>query len=153
MNIIEKSSKYIVSLGKIGFIKPASGTWGTLASMPVAFLIAYIYSPLSLVIASFIILIIGWYFTNIYEKINNKHDASEIVIDEMAGVFITLSFIPVDVWYYIAGFFIFRFFDILKPYPINIIDNQKTAFSVMLDDLIAGLYAGITLWVLLWIVL
>jgi len=145
MNIIEKSSKYIVSLGKIGFIKPASGTWGTLASMPVAFLIAYIYSPLSLVIASFIILIIGWYFTNIYEKINHKHDASEIVIDEMAGVFITLSFIPVNVWYYIAGFFIFRF--------INIIDNQKTAFSVMFDDLIAGLYAGITLWILLWIVL
>ena len=72
MNIIEKLSKYIVSLGKVGFMKPASGTWGTLASMPVAFLIAYIYSPLSLVIASFITLIVGWYFTNIYEKTNNK---------------------------------------------------------------------------------
>lgn len=151
MNIIEKLSKYIVSLGKVGFIKPASGTWGTLASMPVAFLIAYIYSPSSLIIASFITLIVGWYFTNIYEKTNNKHDANEVVIDEMAGLFITLSFIPVNVWYYIAGFLIFRFFDIFKPYPINLIDEQKTAFSVMFDDIIAGLYAGITLWIILWI--
>ena len=69
----------------------------------------------------------------------------------MAGLFITLSFIPVDVWYYIAGFLIFRFFDIFKPYPINLIDEQKTAFSVMFDDIIAGLYAGMTLWIILWI--
>ena len=148
--MINTLAKYIVSLGGVGFLRPFSGTWGTLATMPVAYLLAYNFSPSSLIIFSIPIFLIGWYFTAIYEKHSDKHDASEVVIDEMAGTFVTLAFIPVDLIYYTIAFFMFRAFDIIKPYPIGAIDRQKTPFSVMFDDMVAGLFAGLVMWVIVW---
>ncbi|MGB1361488.1 MAG: phosphatidylglycerophosphatase A, partial [Alphaproteobacteria bacterium] len=101
----------------------------------------------------FIVFLIGWYFTYLYENQSQKHDASEVVIDEMAGVFITLAFVPVDIWYYVIGFLMFRIFDVLKPYPVYMIDRQKTPFSVMFDDVVAGFMAGLVMWVLVWIMI
>ena len=141
-------SKYTVSLFGVGFLKPASGTWGTLATVPIAYLIAVQFSPFALILASFIAFIIGWIATAIYEKHSKKHDASEVVIDEMAGMFLTLALIPVDIELYVIGFFVFRFFDIIKPFPARTIDRQKTPFSVMLDDVIAGIYSMIVVWIL-----
>ncbi|MGB1361293.1 MAG: phosphatidylglycerophosphatase A, partial [Alphaproteobacteria bacterium] len=66
--MIEKTTKLVVSLGGAGFLKPASGTWGTLASMPIAWIIASCFSPSVLIIASFIVFLIGWYFTYLYEN-------------------------------------------------------------------------------------
>lgn len=139
-------AKYIVSLGGVGFIRPASATWGTLASMPIAYSIATMLSPLWLVGASAIIFLLGWWATTVYESQTQKHDASEIVIDETAGICITLAVVPVDVTLYAIGFLLFRFFDIAKIYPANHIDAQKTPFSVMFDDVIAGFYAMVCLW-------
>ena len=150
---MEKIAKYIVSLGGVGFLKPASGTWGTLVSMPIAYFLASCFSPSSLILFSIPVFLIGWYFTAIYEKHSDKHDASEVVIDEMAGTFVTLAFIPVDLVYYTIAFFMFRIWDIVKPYPIRAIDRQKTPFSVMFDDMVAGLGAGICMWIIVWLMI
>lgn len=139
-------SKYTVSLCGVGFLKPASGTWGTLATMPIAYMLAVQFSPLSLFFASFVVFMVGWIATAIYEKHNKKHDAGEVVIDEMAGMFLTLVLIPVDMVLYGVAFFVFRFFDIVKPFPIRTIDRQKTPFSVMLDDVVAGIYSMVVIW-------
>ena len=142
---------HIVTWGGAGYLKPASGTWGTLAGMPFAFIIAYLTSPIMLIPFATLIFFIGWWATYKYEYATGKHDASEIVIDEVCGVFIALSVVPLELSYYIAGFFIFRIFDIWKPFPIRNIDALKTPFSVMYDDVVAGIFSAMTLWTIQWL--
>ena len=146
--MIHTLAKYTVSLGGIGFLKPASGTWGTLTTLPIAYVIATLFSPIWLLVASAIVFFIGWIATTVYEKNTTRHDASEVVIDEMAGMFLTLAIIPVDMTLYVVAFFVFRFFDIVKVFPANVIDRQKTPFSVMMDDIFAGIYAMVVVWVI-----
>jgi len=73
------------------------------------------------------------------------HDAQLIVIDEVVGVWIAVFALPFHWQYYLAAFVIFRFFDILKPLCIRKLDNLKTDWSVMLDDVAAGVYANLVL--------
>ena len=141
----------LISWGGSGYMKPASGTWGTLAGMPFAFILAYLTSPIMLIVFSAILFFVGWYATYKYEQATNKHDASEIVIDEVCGVFITLSVVPLELSYYILGFLSFRLFDIWKPYPIRNIDKLKTPFSVMYDDVLAGIFGAITILGIQWL--
>jgi phosphatidylglycerophosphatase A len=78
------------------------------------------------------------------------HDAPAIVIDEIAGVWITAFMIPLDWKYYLYALVIFRFFDILKPFYIRRLDKMKSDWSVMLDDMLAGLYGLIVLQLLIY---
>ncbi len=73
------------------------------------------------------------------------HDAQLIVIDEVVGVWIAVFALPFQWQYYLAAFVLFRFFDILKPLYIRKLDNLKTDWSVMLDDVLAGVYANLVL--------
>ena len=73
------------------------------------------------------------------------HDAQLIVIDEVVGVWIAVFALPFHWQYYLAAFVMFRFFDILKPLYIRKLDNLKTDWSVMLDDVVAGVYANLIL--------
>lgn len=139
-----------ITVGYSGCLKPASGTWGTLVSMPIAYTLAWLTSPIMLIVFSAILFFIGWWAVAKFEDATGTHDASEIVIDETVGVFITLSIVPLELSYYILGFIAFRIFDIFKPYPIKVIDNLKTPFSVMFDDVIAGIMAGLVMWGILW---
>jgi len=108
----------------------------------------------------FLILIVGFFFIySVYaiDKFKNyfdEVDSREIVIDEFVGQSIPIitaySLMPNNInnfiFYIIVSFFLFRFFDIVKPYPINIIDkNIKNGFGVMLDDVVAGIYSSIIL--------
>ena len=80
------------------------------------------------------------------EKIFQKKDASYIVIDELVGFLITMFLVPVTWMYVVAGFFLFRFFDIVKPPPANIFNRRKKGgLDVVLDDVFAGIYACIVL--------
>ena len=78
------------------------------------------------------------------------HDAPSIVIDEIAGVWITAFMIPLNWKYYLYALVIFRFFDILKPLYIRKLDNLKSDWSVMLDDLLAGVYGFVVLQLLMY---
>ncbi|MCD6091022.1 MAG: phosphatidylglycerophosphatase A [Bacteroidales bacterium] len=74
-----------------------------------------------------------------------EHDAQKIVIDEVIGVWIAVFALPFQWQFYLAAFVLFRFFDILKPLYIRKLDNLKTDWSVMLDDVLAGVYANLIL--------
>ena len=97
-------------------------------------------------------IIISWYSTYVYVLKNKIHDPSEIIIDEFLGQLISLSPIlfvngfEIDKINFfvlmILSFLLFRFFDILKPWPIYIVDKSRTSLSILLDDVIAGLLAS-----------
>ena len=152
---LRKPSHLFATLFGIGLLPLAPGTWGSLFGL-ILFLYVGVYLSISqeLFYFSLIIVIslsfIACYFsTKDLEK--NEKDQKSIVIDELAGVWI--AFIPVSgivmmrdfLMYSFLAFIFFRIFDIWKPYPINIVDKGiKNYFGVVLDDLVAGIYAAIT---------
>jgi len=131
-----------------GFIRPASGTWGTLASLPIC-LITVLYSGLLGVIGvSMTLFVIGLWVTNLHQKDIGKHDPSEVVIDETVGMMIaSIPLLYVFNWQMIlACFVLFRLFDAIKSGPVGWLDkNIDGALGVMIDDIAAGLMTTIVL--------
>jgi phosphatidylglycerophosphatase A len=128
-----------------GLAKKAPGTCGTLAAIPLYLLIAQtgnlLYSLLTLVAT-----VTGiWICDKAADKLG-EHDFGGIVWDEIAGYLITLWWIPFSWQGMVLGFVLFRFFDILKPWPIKIADRRvKGGFGIMLDDVLAGVLANLVL--------
>jgi len=118
------------------------GTFGSILGT-LAFLLIPIDSFLMKMILLTVILIVGAYSSFQIEIATGREDNQIIVIDEIAGVWLTLSIIPEGTWFTLAGLMVFRLFDILKPYPIRKLEKVKYGYGVMLDDLLAGLYAGV----------
>ena len=155
-----KPSHIFATLFGVGLLPFAPGTWGSLFGL-ILFFYTNIYLSINvqlfylffLVIILFAILVC---FFATKELGDNEKDQKSIVIDELAGVWI--AFIPVSgivmmqdfLTYSILAFLLFRLFDIWKPYPIGLIDKKiKNYLGVVLDDLVAGLYAAITVWLIL----
>lgn len=131
-----------------GLAPKAPGTFGTLAAIPVFWLIQDLSWPLYLswLVVTFIL---GVYWCDRSAKALGVHDHGGIVWDEMVGYWLTMFFAPVGWLWILGGFVLFRFFDILKPWPINIIDRRVGGgFGIMVDDIVAALYAWLALQVL-----
>lgn len=73
------------------------------------------------------------------------HDPSQVTIDEVVGMWITLAFLPKTLFFITAGFFIFRLLDIIKPFPARRIDQMRGGLGIMLDDVVAGFYSNLVL--------
>jgi len=73
------------------------------------------------------------------------HDPAEVTIDEVAGMWITLFLLPKKIFVVLAAFFVFRFFDIIKPFPARKFDTMHGGFGIMMDDVVSGIYANIVL--------
>lgn len=88
----------------------------------------------------------GMWVSSFYKSSEDTHDAQEIVIDEVAGILITMTWLPAHWFYVVTGFVLFRLLDILKPYPISAADQKiKGGIGVMADDILAGIIANIIL--------
>ncbi len=141
-----------ISLGfGTGFIKFAPGTWGTLPGVAFAyFLMPY---PIIHILSIIIISLVGIWFCDKASEILKVHDYGGIVIDEIAGVMITFLFFTPSWYILILGFIWFRFFDIIKPFPIRWIDKKVSGgFGIMVDDTVAGIFAWISLWISIFII-
>lgn len=142
---IHKISKFIASLGPVGYL-PASGTWGSLVALPFAWILSGSIFLSLLCVLSFVIGVI-----TIRPLIEGKEekDPSFVIIDEFMGQLAVFCLIPKDCMNFlllIFGFLFFRLFDILKPWPASFFDRKvHTGFGVMMDDLIAAIYAMISL--------
>jgi phosphatidylglycerophosphatase A len=132
-----------------GLAPKAPGTFGTLAAVPLYLLFAKL--PLTAYLAiTLLMFLIGVWLCGRCEQILGVQDHSGIVWDEFVGLFITLAGAPVSPAAVIAGFSLFRLFDILKPWPICWLDRQvHGGLGIMLDDAAAGLGAGLSLFALL----
>ncbi|OUS21872.1 phosphatidylglycerophosphatase A [Rhodobacterales bacterium 59_46_T64] len=137
----------------VGHLRPAPGTWGSLAALPMAWGIHQVAGFSGLVAATTLVFALGWWATARETREAADHDPSEIVIDEVVGQWIALftisygaEFAGVDIlklypgW--IAGFLLFRLFDITKWGWVGRADRRGDALGVMLDDVIAGLFAA-----------
>lgn len=132
---------------KSGVITPMSGTWGTLFSMPLVYIVYMLFGFAGIAIASLVIFFIGLWAANKFEKESKTHDNSMIVIDETAGVLVGALALNGTLLSFILLFFLFRFFDVIKPWPIGWLDKKVDGgFGVMIDDVIAGLFTAIALW-------
>ncbi len=145
-----KLQKIIASGLGTGFSPFAPGTAGAFLGTIVTYFFNYAMSSyldlpaylvlISNIISTVIIMFIGvWAIKYVHSEW--IHDANEIVIDEIVGVAIALIAAPLDWRVYLVGFLLFRFFDILKPLGIREIDMKDGDWSVMLDDVLAGVYA------------
>jgi len=128
----------------IGYLPLMPGTFGSLAAIGLFFLLR-IYSWQVYFLFILLIIILGWLVSGRMEEQAGKKDPGCIVIDEVAGMLITFSFMPADLRIVFLGFLFFRILDTLKPYPAGRLQHLSGATGVMVDDLIAGVYANILL--------
>ena len=124
-----------------GLAKKAPGTWGTLVALPIYLLIVqnfYLFTFCSILACC-----VGvWLCGRAAEKLG-EHDFAGIVWDEIAGFLVTMLFVPFSWTAVLMGFIVFRFFDIVKPWTINLLDKHvKGGLGIMIDDICAGVFSG-----------
>ena len=137
----------LATLGPIGYL-PAPGTAGSLAALIAGWFIAS-YGFLALAIAALAALLVGIVVSETYSQVTDSKDASEVIIDEVAGQWVVLLCIPpfIDeayLWYGVA-FILFRFFDITKIGPVGMAEKLGGGIGIMADDIVAGGLAGMCL--------
>ena len=128
-----------------GLAPKAPGTFGTLAAIPVFLLIQDLTWPLYLLwlVVTFVL---GVYWCDRSSKALGVHDHGGIVWDEMVGYWLTMFLAPAGWLWMLAGFVLFRLFDIVKPWPISWLDRKVVVgFGIMIDDILAAVYAWIVL--------
>lgn len=165
--------KTVISFFGSGFSKIAPGTCGSLATIPLIIVLSILYTKYNINFAiafpifTICLFFVGWYCSYLYMKeTNNNDDPQEIVIDEVVGqlisfilTFVVLFFIDIEnmqtdfmaskmfvtIAYIVMPFVLFRIYDIKKPLLVGYFDkNYKNAFGTMIDDVVAGIYAGLT---------
>jgi phosphatidylglycerophosphatase A len=128
-----------------GLAPKAPGTFGTLVAIPIYLLL----EPLSLinfVIVLTLLSLFSFYIAGKSAQLLGVHDHGGIVIDEICGYLVTMALAPAGWQWVICGFILFRIFDILKPWPINLLDKKVSGgIGIVVDDLMAGIYALLSL--------
>jgi phosphatidylglycerophosphatase A len=149
-----KAADLIGTVAGVGHLRPASGTWGSLAALPLLWAVHQIGSFPLVVLATLVVFYAGWWATRAMTAGRDNHDPSEIVIDEVAGQWVALfpvsygamfAGVPITALWpgWVVGFLAFRLFDILKPGPVGWADRRDDPLGVMLDDVIAGALAAL----------
>ena len=150
---MKRLARIIATVLGVGYIRPAPGTWGSLVALPWGWLLHVLGGFPLLVLAIVIGFAKGWWATSVTTRGGTDHDPSEIVIDEVIGQWIALLPLSFAAWNmglnmlvmwpgWIAAFAFFRLFDIWKPGPVGWADRRGDALGVMLDDVIAGVFAA-----------
>jgi phosphatidylglycerophosphatase A len=149
-------TRLITTFGYVGLLRPAPGTWGSAAAVVVALGIDYLAGFWLLAGATAAVTALGFWACAAELQHRPGEDPAEIVIDEVAGQWLALLFPAAAFWWiglddwalrawpgWVAAFVLFRLFDIWKPWVIGRADRRGDAAGVMLDDLWAGLFAGL----------
>lgn len=132
-----------------GYIKKASGTFGSLIALLI-YLIPGFENPTIMIFFISFLIVIG---VPIAIKFESKYgnDPKEYTNDEVIGMWITFLFIPKKIWWIILGFLIWRFLDIVKPFPAKQLEKVKNGWGVLLDDIAAGIYSLIILQLIIYL--
>ncbi|HVJ51537.1 MAG TPA: phosphatidylglycerophosphatase A [Aliidongia sp.] len=131
----------------VGYATIAPGTWGSLAALPFAALIAWLAGPWALVPAAAVLFLLGCWASDRVSRESRASDPQYVVVDEVVGQWLTLAVAPLDPLAYGLGFLLFRIADILKPWPAGWADREvKGGLGIMLDDVLAAIYSAGLLW-------
>jgi len=149
MNYREKSVMFLATGCFVGNVPVAPGTFGSLLGLPLCLLLSGIDLPAAILFSVVFALFAIW-IAHAAEKILKKKDPGCIVIDEIAGILVAFLGLPYNMVTVIAGFLIFRFFDILKPFPIRHLEMKLPGGAgIVMDDILAGIYSNLVLRALL----
>jgi phosphatidylglycerophosphatase A len=140
-------TKFFASGIFTGYIPAASGTLGSALAAAFYFIPGF-ESPFIIGLVILVVFILGIKTSSIMEEYYG-HDPAEVTIDEMMGMWIALFFLPKTIPVVLVTFLIFRFFDIIKLFPANKFDSKPGGFCIMMDDVVSGIYANITIHFLL----
>lgn len=142
---------FIWTAGYSGLFPVGPGTAGSLVGLGLLFVVRLAdqcwLEPLVIVL----VLAIGGWSATVAERHYSRADPSEVVVDEVVGMLLTLLWIPVSWTGAILGFAVFRVFDIVKPFPVGIVERLPGGWGVMADDVVAGFYAYGVMRVILWL--
>ena len=148
-------TRIITTFFGAGLLPRAPGTCGTLAALPVGWILHGLGGFPLLLIATVFVFALGWWATKVETQGKDDHDPSSIVIDEVVGIWIALMPLSAGMWFsdqpqwlfpypgWIAAFIFFRLFDIWKPWIVGWADRMHTPLGVMLDDVLAGILAAV----------
>ncbi len=127
-----------------GLLPVAPGTWGSLAALPFAWVILAETGPWGLAAAAVLVFAAGLWAAGRYVRDRAEKDPGSVVIDEVAGQWLTLlAAAPGELWHFAAGFLLFRLFDIVKPWPVRLVERRFAGgLGIMGDDVAAAIYAG-----------
>ena len=139
---------FVATVGGTGLLPYGPGTWGSLAALPVAWLILDRLGPLALGAAAILVFFLGCWVSALVVRRTGDDDPGPIVIDEVAGQFTALVPAATELWQFALAFLLFRIADIAKPWPVSWADRDiEGGLGVMTDDMLAGLYALTGVWV------
>ena len=148
MNLTNKAAVFLATGFYIGKIPLAPGTFGSLIGLPLCFLLAEIKLSAAIIAVLLIIAVAIW-ISNVAERTLELKDPGCIVIDEIAGMVVTLIGLPFNLTTATIGFILFRILDILKPFPIRILDKRLPGgLGIVADDVVAGIFANVLIRVL-----
>jgi phosphatidylglycerophosphatase A len=150
MNNTHSTWKFLLSGFGSGWLPIAPGTWGTGVAILMAWPLCYVYPPYTWIILTVFSILFFWIGVKGSDLVADQwgKDPKQTVIDEMVGTWITLLGGPLTWPHLLLGFFLFRFFDIAKPLGVRRIENIPGGFGVMLDDVMAGVYANLVIQVI-----
>lgn len=153
-------SALIATVFGVGRLRPGPGTWGSAAAIPLGWVLHGLGGFPLLLIATAALFFLGWWATARYTSGQENHDPSEVVVDEVVGIWVALMPLSYGLWAngadpwifpypgWIGAFVFFRLFDIWKLGPVGWADRRNDALGVMLDDVIAGVLAALCVSVL-----
>jgi phosphatidylglycerophosphatase A len=132
----------------IGYVPVAPGTFGSAVGLLIWYVLPASFLAQGAAIAAVVVL--GSWSGTIAERRYRKVDPGYVVIDEVAGMLVTLFLVPAGWIGMVAGFLLFRLFDIVKPYPANRLERIHGGLGIMADDVMAGIYANLALRLCIW---
>lgn len=150
LNTVNPAHFFALGFGT-GLSPYAPGTIGTLAALPIYALMQWLgWAEYGIFLA--LLILFGFWICGIADKAAGVHDHSSIVWDEIVGYLLTLWMIPNDWQWIVIGFVLFRLYDIWKPWPISWLNHKVSGgVGVVVDDLLAGVFANITLQIIIWV--
>jgi len=148
---VTRLAVFLATVAYCGYFPIAPGTVGSAAGLIVYALLRWTHAPPAELAAIALTMLVGSWAATHAERFFGGIDPGPVVIDEVLGMLVTLAFIPVGVSGALAGFVLFRIFDVIKPYPANRLEKLHGGFGIMADDAMAGVYANIALRVVIWL--
>ena len=140
---------FVATCGYIGYVPIAPGTFGSAVGLALFALIRWSGSSAIELGVIVLLFVLGVWSGNAAEKHFGRVDPGPVVLDEVAGMLITLALLPVNIYGAIVGFVIFRLFDVIKPWPANRLEALPGGLGMMADDAMAGIYGNVAMRVLI----
>ena len=141
----------LATVGYVGHFPIAPGTAGSAAALPLYFLVRATGSPAFEVAVMLALLVAGCWAASVAETHYARTDPGYVVLDEVVGMLVTLLLVPVSITGAVVGFFLFRLFDIIKPFPARQSERLHGGIGIMTDDVVAGIYGNLALRAILYV--